>query len=371
MVDEKTKIEVEIIDKETKKHVEGIEVEIRDKTTGEVVYRYTTGEEEVDEIEGLEIGDYDIVTKDPENRGYVTSYGEAKVRDTDIVQRYTVEQDYTKVEISLKDEETKEMLKGGEIELVDAEGNVVKTIKTEKEATRYERLGVGKYTLRQTKTLEGYYASKDIEIIIKDTGEVQEYEVLNRKKRCDFSISKRIVAQEYNGVRTDIRYNLPKLEIRASDISKVEAWFIYRIEVKNEGEIAGKVEIREEIPSGMQMKPEKNAGWTVYYNYATRTTEEIQPGESREYEVWMRYDNYLTNLGTKENKVRIIGNENVAGFKDVGAGNDEARAGIVIAISTGLGRTGDTIMIILLSIAIAGVISAIVVEAVKKRKLNK
>ena len=119
------------------------------------------------------------------------------------------------------------------------------------------------------------------------------------------------------------------------------------------------------------MKPEKNAGWTVYYNYATRTTEEIQPGESREYEVWMRYDNYLTNLGTKENKVRIIGNENVAGFKDVGAGNDEARAGIVIAISTGLGRTGDTIMIILLSIAIAGVISAIVVEAVKKRKLNK
>ncbi len=368
MVDEKTKIEIEIIDKETKKHVEGIKVEIRDKTTGEEVYTYTTGEEEIDTIEGLPVGDYDIVTRDPSNRGYVTTYGEAKVRDINIVQRYKIEQDYTKVEISLKDEETKELLEGGEIEVVDQDEKVVKTIETSKEAKRYERLPIGRYTLVQSKTREGYYPSKNVKINILDTGEEQKYEMINKKKRCNFSITKRVVAEEKNGERKEINYKLPKLEITAEEVRKTDAWFLYKIEVKNEGEIAGKVAIREEIPSGMQMRAERNPGWNLNGNEATRITDEIQPGESREYEVWLRYDNYLTNLGTKENRVSIVENYNAAGFTDVYEGDNHALASIVIAITTGLGRTGDTIMIIVLSVAILGVISAIVVEVIKKKR---
>ncbi len=367
MVDEKTKIEIEIIDKETKKHVEGIKVEIRDKTTGEEVYTYTTGEEEIDTIEGLPVGDYDIVTRDPSNRGYVTTYGEAKVRDINIVQRYKIEQDYTKVEISLKDEETKELLEGGEIEVVDQDEKVVKTIETSKEAKRYERLPIGRYTLVQSKTREGYYPSKNVKINILDTGEEQKYEMINKKKRCNFSITKRVVAEEKNGERKEINYKLPKLEITAEEVRKTDAWFLYKIEVKNEGEIAGKVAIREEIPSGMQMRAERNPGWNLNGNEATRITDEIQPGESREYEVWLRYDNYLTNLGTKENRVSIVENYNAAGFTDVYEGDNHALASIVIAITTGLGRTGDTIMIVVLSVAILGVISAIVVEIIKNK----
>ncbi len=367
MTNEKTKVELDVVDKETKEHISGIEVEIRDKKTGEVVYSYTT-DDDVEIIEGLEIGDYDVVTKDPEKRGYVTSEGEIKVRDVKEVQRFVVEQDYTRVEISLKDEETKELLKGGVIEVVDEEGNVVLEIETEEQAKKLERLPVGKYTLRETEIPVGYHGAKDLEIEVKDTPELQKFEMLNRKKIFNISIKKKVVAQEYNGKRTDLNYDLPKLEIRTRNIPSADAWFLYIITVKNEGELAGKVEVKEYIPSGMQMKPERNPQWEVHAYDATLTIENLEPGETRELEVWLRYDNYVTNLGTKENKVGIIGTDNVAGFKETDNKDNEATASIIIAISTGLGRTGDIIIITLLIIVIGGISSAIIIQVIKQRK---
>ncbi len=367
MLDERTRIELNVVDKETKEHIPGIEVEIRDKETGEVVYSFTTGED-IEIIEGLDVGEYDIVTKDPENRGYVTSGGEIKVKDVNVVQKFVVEQDFTKVEISLKDEETKEFLKGGIIEVVDENGEVVAEIETKEQAERLERLPVGKYTLKEKQIPTGYHGAKDMQIEIKDTPEVQPFEMLNKKKRFDISIKKKVVAQEYNGTRTELNYDLPKLEIRTRNIPSADAWFMYIVTVKNEGELAGSVEVIEYIPSGMQMKPERNPQWEVHANDATLKIDNLEPGETREYTIWLRYDNYLTNLGTKENKVRIAGTNNEAGFKDINTGNDESTASIIIAISTGLGRTGDIIMIILLTIVIGGISAAIVVQGIKRKK---
>ena len=98
MIDTKTKLIIEVVDKETEEPIPGIKVEIKDKETGEIIYEYETTEEPKT-ILGIPIGEYEIITTDPENRGYVTETKEMKVEDTRGDQKVKIEQDYTKVEI--------------------------------------------------------------------------------------------------------------------------------------------------------------------------------------------------------------------------------------------------------------------------------
>ena len=60
----------------------GMIVEIIDKETGEKIYEYET-DENPKIIEGIPIGDYEIISKDPDNRGYVTEKKDLKVEDTE------------------------------------------------------------------------------------------------------------------------------------------------------------------------------------------------------------------------------------------------------------------------------------------------
>ena len=195
--------------------------------------------------------------------------------------------------------------------------------------------------------------------IVNDTTYVNYY---YRKLNFNLSIDKKVNNIVVNGKALSINGKLGKVEIAKKDISTSKIEISSIIKVTNKGELAGKATILENIPFGTTMTKEQNPMWNIANTVATLDTDEIKPGETREYEVILVWNNNEDNIGTKLNEVEILSNENEPGFEDSNKDDDKDKAEVIISISTG----GAT------HIAIAGVILVIlagtVVVLVKKTK---
>ena len=83
------------------------------------------------------------------------------------------------------------------------------------------------------------------------------------------------------------------------------------------------------------METEDNKAWTIGNTQATLETEEIQPGESKEYKVVMNWQNGEDTVGTKLNTVEIITTSNEADFEETLLEDNKSAASIIVAIGTG------------------------------------
>ncbi len=349
MIDEKTKVKIEIIDKETGEPIPGMIVEIIDKETGEKIYEYET-DENPKIIEGIPIGDYEIISKDPDNRGYVTEKKDLKVEDTEEEQQAKIEQDYTKIEISLRDQDTKEKIKG-KFEIIDKDGKIIQTIEILEGTSKLERIPPGEYTIHQIEAQPEYFLAEDIKIKIADTAEVQEFEVLNKKKIVNFSIDKTLASITCDGQNIEIADNkLAKMEIKTSAVKKTELIARYNIQVKNEGEVAGTVKVLEIIPQGYEVV-ETPEYWTPKADGTLETEVKLEVGESKILNVNLRWINSETNLGSQTNTARL---ESIDGNIDIESKDDTSSATIVISIKTGEKVSVIIIGMLLISFIICG-----------------
>ena len=82
------------------------------------------------------------------------------------------------------------------------------------------------------------------------------------------------------------------------------------------------------------MKLDNNPGWTINETTASIETDEIKPGESREYQVVLGWQNDDSNVGTKENVASIV-TENEAGFEEKNMADNESKADLIVAVGTG------------------------------------
>ena len=87
---------------------------------------------------------------------------------------------------------------------------------------------------------------------------------------------------------------------------------MYTIEIRNEGQIAGAAtEITDYVPQGLEFKVEDNENslWVDEGNNVISTRELegtiLQPGESAQVQVWLRWINAAMKLLLKENKSKI------------------------------------------------------------------
>ncbi|MCI8832953.1 MAG: hypothetical protein HFJ19_01945 [Clostridia bacterium] len=351
MIDTKTKLIIEVVDKETEEPIPGIKVEIKDKETGEIIYEYETTEEPKT-ILGIPIGEYEIITTDPENRGYVTETKELQVEDTSGEQKVKIEQDYTKVEINLRDEETKEKIKEGRFEIIDEKGKVVKTEETKDGTIKIERLPLGKYTIHQTEAPKGYFEAEDLKVEIRDTSELQIFDIYNKKKVINYAVDKTISSIILNGQNIEITNNkLAKLEIKTSEVKNAELIVSYNIKVTNEGEVEGKIKVLETIPEGYEIL-EVPEYWKTRTDGKLETEVELEAGQSKNLGITLRWTNSENNLGSRTNRAQLEGQE-----EDGNPEDNISEATMVVSIKTGEKVSIIIIGMIIIALIIAGYIT--------------
>ena len=89
---------------------------------------------------------------------------------------------YTKAEFLKVDSVTGKAIKGAELELTDAEGNVIDSWTSEVKAHRINRLPEGEYTLTELSPPAGYQGGGSVKCILENSDKVQTFKIENTKK---------------------------------------------------------------------------------------------------------------------------------------------------------------------------------------------
>ena len=173
---------------------------------------------------------------------------------------------------------------------------------------------------------------EDGEEVVEDETIVNYYYT---KQTFNLKIKKDVSSAIVNGVSNDMYNGLSKIEIARKSVNTTNIQVVYKITVINDGDLAGKGTIQEQIPAGMEFVKDESSEWKVDGKTATLETKELAAGEQAEYTVTMNWTKSSENIGTKRNTVKLINTENEAGFEEKDTKDNTAYADIVIAISTG------------------------------------
>ena len=300
----KTEVNVKYVDKET-----GEEIDEPTNIPGHEGDEYKT--------EPKDVPGYDLV-EEPENKD-----GTMTADPTEVIYYYKRP---AKVIVNYYDIDTKEKL-ADEIEI---DGHQNDEYTTEQKDIKYYEIAKvpenkeGKMIVTVTKDENG----KDI---VENTTYVNYY---YRKLIFNLRVDKTIASVIVNGQETPINGSLGKVEVHRKNILTANVKVVYKIKVTNDSELAGKANVVENIPSGMTMKSDNNPSWTINETTASIETDEVKPGESREYQVVLGWQNGDSNVGTKENIASII-TENEAGFDEKDKSDNESKADLIVAVGTG------------------------------------
>ena len=300
----KTEVNVKYVDKET-----GEEIDVPTNIPGHEGDDYKT--------ETKDVPGYDLV-EEPENKD-----GTMTANPIDVIYYYRRP---AKVIVNYYDADTKEKL-ADEVEITGHQNDEYTTEQKDIKYYKIETLPVnkdGKMIVTVTKDENG-------KKIVEDTTYVNYY---YRKLIFNLRVDKTIASVIVNGQETAINGNLGKVEVHRKELSTANVKVVYKIKVTNDSELTGKANVVENIPSGMTMKLDNNPGWTINETTASIETDEIKPGESREYQVVLGWQNGDSNIGTKENVASIV-TENEAGFEEQFDTDNVSRANLIVAVGTG------------------------------------
>ena len=142
---------------------------------------------------------------------------------------------------------------------------------------------------------------------------------------------------------------IPKVEVNKKKLNSTVVKFGYTIKITNEGDIAGYAkEITDYVPQGLKFYAEDNQGWTDEGNnvISTRLLENtlLQPGESAQVTVILRWINGSSNLGLKTNTAEISEDYNDEDVPDRDSTPDNQKPGeddiddasVLLSIKTGI-----------------------------------
>ena len=296
-------------------------------------------------------------------------------------------QDYTRIQLKPKDEDTGEELKDIEIVIKDDKGNEVGkiTIGNEEETKDIlERLPVGDYVIESTKVPYGY-KQVHTQISIKDKQGIQIFDNI-KVEREEFDLNVEAMVQtikrndkaEYeaktegkenadntkskdNGKETNHnkesnekqtnkeaaqkrenkKRQAHKVDIKDKKIGTEQIEVTYKIKVRNQKKITGQVgRVEVNIPAGMTFIASNNK--TYWKEEGGKVVTEglkgrdIKEGEYAEIPLVLKWKNGLENFGTKKIEVEIKEVTSDIGFKETNLENNKAVSEeIIIGVSTG------------------------------------
>ncbi len=160
-----------------RKPLEGALLQLLDEN-GTLIEEFTTSSEDY-VIKGLSNGKY-ILHEVGAPAGFVKSEDiQFEINDDVVKSKVEMKDETTKVEITKVDKDTGKPLSGASLQIFDLNGKVMdEWISTDK-PHRLERLPVGEYTLHEVKAPDGYHLVKDQKFTVKETAEVQNFNLSN------------------------------------------------------------------------------------------------------------------------------------------------------------------------------------------------
>ena len=161
-----------------------------------------------------------------------------------------------------------------------------------------------------------------------------------------------------------------KVDLKKSKINSVVVKFEYKVRITNEGEIAGYAkEIKDRIPDGLEFEEADNPNWKMLED-GTVVTDELkdkllQPGESAEVIIVLKWINSPTNLGVKINFAEISKDHNDYGTPDIDStpnnnvpGEDDIDdAPVMLTVKTGSQDLKYMLAILVVLTALVGSVS--------------
>ncbi len=123
-----------------------------------------------------------------------------------------------------------------------------------------------------------------------------------------------------------------KVDLKASDIKKVNVKFAYKIKVTNEGQIDGYAkEVKDYIPDGLKFVASDNPQWKQISEKVVVTdalaNKLLRPGESATVEIILTWENRENNLNLKVNVAEISKDHNESNTPDIDSTPDNKKPG--------------------------------------------
>ena len=184
MVDYTTKVEISKTDITGSEEIPGCKLEIKEKDTDAVLDAWTSTEEKHLLEQKFVVGKTYILTEKRPADGYVTADSiEFTVEDTGAIQSVGMKDDTTKIRLIKLASDTGQGLRGAKFEVYDSQNKKVLSFTSREEGYDITgKLTVGEtYTFKEVEAPKGYRLVKPVKYTVKDTGEVQEVSVTDKK----------------------------------------------------------------------------------------------------------------------------------------------------------------------------------------------
>ena len=175
-------------------------------------------------------------------------------------------------------------------------------------------------------------------VITEDEQKITHYYA---KKVFNIEIDKELKEATIDGAKRTFRNGkFTKLDIPVKKILNSEVKVRYSINVRNTGEIKGTTVVQENIPKYFTMNPSENPDWRIENGKIVSKEIELNPGESKELSITLKWTNSKDNFGTLVNKAGIEKTKNNAGFEETDTEEEKKgkkqQATLVLVPKTGL-----------------------------------
>ena len=169
---------------------------------------------------------------------------------------------------------------------------------------------------------KGIYTEEDIEVIY-----------YYRKQEFNLGVEKQITRITVNGVEHTLQ-ELNQIDIVASKVQETDIVVTYKIVVSNPSEIAGTATAIESIPDFFRVTDGTSAEWTEN-GKSLNATVELQPGETKELTVVLRWIKNSNNFGLQVNTVTLQKVENPANYEETDLSDNTSIAEVLLSVKTG------------------------------------
>ena len=169
----------------------------------------------------------------------------------------------------------------------------------------------------------GIYTEEDIEVIY-----------YYRKQTFNLSVEKLIDRITVNGAEHSLKDGLDQIDVVASKVQETDIVVTYKIVVSNPSEIAGTARVIESIPDFFRVTDGTSAEWTEN-GKSLNATVELQPGETKELTVVLRWIKNSNNFGLQVNTVTLQKVENPANYEETDLSDNTSIAEVLLSVKTG------------------------------------